>query len=259
MRDAELVADALLGDTEAFAGLVARHRARVEAVVERLVRAESEDVVQDAVLRAFVGLSELRDRERFGAWLCAIAVNVAKMRLRRREVESRRTPELASAGGLEDRVVLSLVRDAVDVLPRGQREVVLMHYVDDLSCDEIASMLGVTPGAVRVRLHRAREQLRDELAILAPTPKREEEIAMIGVAIDDVVVRVAPDDPETLAGPQRILLLGEVHGDRRLPIWVGAPEGDALAFRLWGAHLRRRGGPRGERPSSGGSEDSPRS
>lgn len=234
VRDEELVAAARAGDTESFARLVARHRPRVEALARRLVGDESEDLVQEALLRAFQGLSQLRDSERFGAWLCGIAVNLAKMRLRRRALELRIAAAPVPQEPYEERAVLQLVREAVEVLPAGQREVVLLHYVDDLSCEEIAAVLGTSSGAVRVRLHRAREQLRDELAVFAPTRRPKEEVPMIEMKLDDVVVRVAEDDPLKLVAPQRILVLAEVEGDRLLPIWVGAPEGDALAFRLTG-------------------------
>ncbi len=239
MRDDELVAAALAGDTEAFAELVKRNRARVEAVVERMVGEEAEDLVQEALLRAYLGLSQLRDPTRFGAWLCGIAVNLAKMRLRRRALETRRSAGPVLEEGFEERVLLRLVRDAVDVLPPGQRQVVLMHYVDDLSCEEIASLLGSSPGAVRVRLHRARQQLHDELAVLAPKAKPKEEIRMIEVRLQDVVVRVAEDDPLKLVADRRIVLLKEQDGERLLPIWVGPPEGNALALHLTGEPTQR--------------------
>jgi len=234
VRDDELVTAALAGDTTAFAALVQRNRARVEAVVERMVGEDAEDLVQEALLRAYLGLSQLRDPARFSAWLCGIAVNLAKMRLRRRRLETHLIAEPSIDEGFEDRELLRLVREAVDVLPAGQREVVLMHYIDDLSCDEIAALLGSSPGAVRVRLHRARQQLREELAALAPTPKTKEEIRMIEMRLDDVVVRIAEGDPMQLVADKRIVLLKESDGERVLPIWVGPPEGDALALRLTG-------------------------
>jgi hypothetical protein len=79
VRDDELVAAALEGDPAAFATLVDRNRSRVDAVVGRMVGEEAEDIVQEALLRAYLGLSQLRDPQRFGAWLCGIAVNLAKM------------------------------------------------------------------------------------------------------------------------------------------------------------------------------------
>jgi RNA polymerase sigma factor (sigma-70 family) len=195
---------------------------------------EAEDLVQEALLRAYLGVSQLRDPARFDAWLCGIAVNLAKMRLRRRTLERRLVVEPGPGGGFEERELLELVRDAVGVLPAGQRDVVLMHYIDGLSCDEIAALLGSSPGAVRVRLHRARRQLREQLAAFAPLPTTKEEIHMIEMRLEDVVVRVAEDDPMKVVSDQRIVLLKEADGDRRLPIWIGAAEGNSLALRLTG-------------------------
>ena len=240
----ELVAAALAGDPAAFAALVGRSRARVAAVVARLLPPEeADDVVQEALLRAFIGLTQLRDAERFTAWLCGIAINLAKMRLRRRALESR----LVVAGGMveasvldSDRELLSLVQEAVEVLPRGQRDVVLMRYVDDLSCEEIARLLGTTPGAVRARLHRARAQLRRELAPLAPVPiTPKEEVPMVEMKVDDVLVRVVSGDQPEVVDHRRIVVLAEREGNRLLPIWTGAPEGDALALRLSGEETPR--------------------
>ena len=223
------------GNPTAFASRVADARPRVTAVAARLVgRDEAEDVVQEAVLRAFLALSSLRDAARFESWLCGIAINVAKMRLRRAATHARALAAAAPNNTVlqgEERELLELVRDAVDVLPPGQRDVVLLHYVDDLSCDEIAQLLGTSPGAVRVRLHRARAQLRLELAPLAPSPLRKETTGMTEMTLEDVLVH-APDEESRRRPEQAIVLLRERDGERRLPIWIGAPEGAALAFRL---------------------------
>jgi uncharacterized protein len=234
VRDDELVTAALAGDPAAFAALVEGNRARVETVVERMVGDEAEDLVQEALLRAYLGLSQLRDPARFGAWLCGIAVNLAKMRLRRRALEARLFLEPASDGGFEERELPQLIRNAVDVLPPGQRDAVLMHYIDGLSCEEVAVLLGSSPGAIRVRLHRARQQLREQLATLAPPPTPKEEIRMIEMRLEDVIVRVAEDDPMKVVADQRVVLLKESGGDRLLPIWIGAAEGNSLALRLTG-------------------------
>lgn len=109
-----------------------------------------------------------------------------------------------------------------------------MHYIDGLSCQEIAALLGSSPGAIRVRLHRARQQLREQLAAYAPPVKPKEEIRMIEMRLEDVIVRVAEDDPMKVANDQRIVLLKESDGDRLLPIWIGAAEGNSLALRMTG-------------------------
>jgi RNA polymerase sigma factor (sigma-70 family) len=236
VSERELVTAAAAGDSAAFARLVRENRDRVEAIVRRLLpREEAEEVTQEALLRAYLGTSTLRDPDRFVGWLCGIAVNLAKMRLRRLALQRRVAVGATGVVVDEDRELLRAVQDAVDLLPAGQRDVVLMHYVDELSCEEIARLLGTTSGAVRVRLHRARAQLRRELAPLAPVrlPTKKEEVAMVEMKVDDVLVRVAADRLEVLGG-QRIVVLAEREGDRLLPIWIGAPEGDALALRLSG-------------------------
>ena len=221
-----------------FADEVAAARPRVTAVVRRLVGHDADDVVQEAVLRAFLSLSSLRDPERFESWLCGIALNVAKMRLRRAAIETRVLAAAAPAATVShDGDLLDAVRDALDVLPAGQRDAVLMHYIDGLSCEEIAAAHGTTAGAVRVRLHRARAQLRRELAPVAPIPKEE---PMVEMTLEDVIVRV-PEDHDSTKKPafsamqHVIVVLKERDGERRLPIWIGLPEATMLALQLHGA------------------------
>ncbi len=236
----ELVTAAIAGDPEAFAALAGRHRGRVEAVVARMLPADdAEEVVQEALLRAYLSLSQLRDSDRFGAWLCGIALNLAKMRLRRGAARRRALAQVgtgAEVGFDEDRELLELVREAVQLLPPGQRDVVLMHYVDDLSCEEIANLLGTTTGAVRVRLHRGRASLRRELAPLAPAPVIHvgKERTMIEMKVADVLVRVGEKDATEPVADQRIVLLKEERGERIVPIWIGPAEGNMLASPLTG-------------------------
>ena len=237
-REHELVDAALAGDPAAFAALVAPTRGRMIAVTARIVGADdAEDVVQEALIRAFLGLSRLREPERFDAWLTAVAVNVAKMWLRGRAASLARAAAAAVAGppSADDREMLEVVREALEVLPAGQRDVVLMHYIDDLSCAEIADVLGTTTAAVRVRLHRARNELRRELAPLAPVPlaPQRKEVPMVEAKVEDVVVRVAADDPSKIVYEMpAAILLKEKSGERSMPIFVGLPEGASLAAPL---------------------------
>src|SRR3989440_11028144 len=218
--------------TSAFADEVAAVRPRVTAVVARLVGDDAEDVVQEAVLRAFLSLSQLREPARFESWLCGIALNVAKMRLRRAATEARVLTAAGPTAYTPEEEPLEEVRDAVQLLPPAQRDAVLLHYVDGLSCDEVAAALGSTPGAVRVRLHRARAELRRRLAPEAPAAFPRKERSMIEMVIEDVVVRVDSGDAAKIVWDQRIVVLREQDGDRLLPIWMGAGEGNALAARL---------------------------
>jgi RNA polymerase sigma factor (sigma-70 family) len=249
--DTELVAASLAGDRSAFSALIGRHQPRVRAIVRRLLADpfDVEDVVQEAILQSYLGLAELRDPARFGSWLAGIAVNLAKMRLRRtRTAHVATAPALDWAAGptpeeaLEAAEVLRLVQKAVAVLPPGEREAVLMHYVDGLTCREIGALVGQSTGAIRVRLHRARHRLRERLTELEP--RRREEIEMVEVEIDDVITRVLPPEegetvPRLAYDRLRIVLLREKSGERVLPIWIGSDEGDALALQIAGAATPR--------------------
>jgi len=247
--DSQLVAATLAGDRAAFARLIDRHGARAAAVAASILgRTDAEDVVQEALLAAYLGLDRLRRPERFGSWLCAIAANLARMRLCQRgshvsfdelggrrfftgEADLRLTPQEA----VEAAELMQLVRSAFEALPPRQRDVALLYYIDGLSCGEIAALLGSSTGAVRVGLHRARRELRRRL-------DRKESV-MPEVTLEDVIVRALPEEGEEprLANDRlRVVLLREKGGgDRLLSIWVGATEGDALALQLGGDSMPR--------------------
>jgi RNA polymerase sigma factor (sigma-70 family) len=235
--DSELVAATGDGDRSAFGELLDRHERAVHAIAGRLLGDdEAEDVVQEAFLQAYLGLERLRDPARFGAWLYAITVNLAKMRLRARRPIPAGTMSEVGGDGVETAEVADVVRSALDVLPPREREAVLLYYVDGLSSPEVASLLGERPGTVRVRLHRARGRLRERLRELAPHVTKEG--TMVEVELNDVVVRMTPE-AELADEKLRIVVLKEKGGERVLPIWIGAPEGDALALQLGGDALPR--------------------
>jgi RNA polymerase sigma-70 factor (ECF subfamily) len=250
--DSELVAASLRGDRSAFALLLDRHVDRVRALAARLLPThDAEDVAQEAFLQAYLGLDRLRDPTRFGSWLYGITLNLARMRLRRRPtmplddglVASRAAEESSPEDAFEARELARLVRDALDVLPPHEREAVLLHYGDGLTSPEVASVLGERAGTVRVRLHRARRRLHEHLNELAPpsASRTDKEDQMVEVAVADVVAKMAVEnaDEAVVVSPMRIVLLKERDGERILPIWVGASEGDALALQLGGEAMPR--------------------
>jgi RNA polymerase sigma factor (sigma-70 family) len=250
-HDSELVAATLQGDRSAFALLLDRHVERVRALAGRLLPPhDAEDVTQEALLQAYLGLDRLRNPAHFGSWLYGITLNLAKMRLRSRAAarlrfggaENQSAHEPSPEQALETQELAELVRAALDALPPREREAMLLHYAEGLTSPEMASVLGEQPGTVRVRLHRGRRRLHERLLELAPNLRpSEKEAEMIEVAVEDVVVRLANEDGDgpPIVGPMRIVLLKERDGERVLPIWVGAPEGDALALQLGGEAMPR--------------------
>lgn len=263
--DHAIIDQVLAGDRDAFGILIDRHRDGATRLANRILRAraDAEDVVQEALLHAFLDLAELRDRDRFVAWLLGIVVNLAKSRLRRRRevpvedwsggrairgfvwTDAEPTPDARQ----EARELHDIVWKALGELPAEQQETVQLHYVDGLRVWEIAALVGVPAGTVKARLHRARGRLRRALAAELGVPLesgggREERLTMIPITVDDLIVRVPKDGdvrwidiPERApanVGQLRVILLKERDGQRTLPIWVGAVEGNAIALALAG-------------------------
>lgn len=137
----------------------------------RPVYEDAQDLLQEALAHAFLRFHQLRDARRFKVWLLRVVRTRFLMARRRRRlpVDGDGVPHHAvSAGeapidgrhaGLPPALVAGILR-----LPAGQREVLELHYLQELGVDEVAGVLGLRPGTVKVRLHRARERLKKVLA-----------------------------------------------------------------------------------------------
>lgn len=170
---ADIVEAAKRGEPEAFEEIVRRTHRPVYALVYRIVgnHDDAADVTQEAYVRAWRSLRRFRGDADVATWLHRIASNAALTFVRRRGREGIATePEqlAAVAGAAPDdedaRLGAGEVERALGRLPAGQRAVVVLKDVYGWSCAEIASELGATEGAVKVRLFRARQRLADELA-----------------------------------------------------------------------------------------------
>jgi RNA polymerase sigma factor (sigma-70 family) len=170
--DMELLDRTQRGDQEAYGQLVARHQAAVCAVAYSLVGdvARSEDVAQEAFITAWQHLAELRDAGRFKPWLCGIARNMALALLRsHRKCRSLDTADMSTMQpSPEDQAVsneeLALVWNTLESLPQTYREPLVLFYREELSVARVAEALELSIDAVKQRLSRGREMLRDEIA-----------------------------------------------------------------------------------------------
>jgi RNA polymerase sigma-70 factor (ECF subfamily) len=175
--EAELIEEAKQGSHAAFEALVRRYHERAYRAAYRVVRDPelAEDVLQEALLKAYRGIRQFELRSAFYTWLYRIVVNLALDRRRRQrsaptvewddnvaaETDLRVSPvhevdpELASRRA----EVLGLVSQGVQQLPDGQREVLLLREVDGLSYEEIAETMRISKGTVMSRLHYARKKL----------------------------------------------------------------------------------------------------
>jgi len=177
----EIVERAMAGDHDAFSEL-ARVSIHGLFVVARLILRDdgrAEDATQEALVSAWTHLSALRDPDKFDAWLRRLLVNAcyreARRERRRGRVESHiELLQMPEAPGAPD---IDLQLAGRDQLERGfrrldsdQRTVLVMHYYLGLSLDEAADVLGVPPGTVRSRLHRAIGAMRAALEADARSP-----------------------------------------------------------------------------------------
>lgn len=168
--DAELVSRVLSGSDAAFGELIERYNDLLTRHAQRMLgRADdAEDVVQAAWIRAYRRLRQCRDPERFGAWVFRIAANGCKDALKasRRDVVPLDSIAEPGGGGAdpEDEVLRAEQRrriaEALGRLPPDQAEAFLLKHAEGWSYEQMAEKLDVGISALKMRVHRAREQLR---------------------------------------------------------------------------------------------------
>ncbi|MGD8496590.1 MAG: sigma-70 family RNA polymerase sigma factor [Gemmatimonadales bacterium] len=168
--DAELVARALAGSEGAFAELVDRYNDLLTRHAQRMMGRpdDAEDVVQTAWIKAYRRLGQCRDPERFGAWVFRIAANGCKDALKARRKDVVPIDALGElpnpADGPDEEVEQADRRRSIAAalrrLPADQREAFLLKHAEGWSYEDMAERLGVGVSALKMRVHRAREELQ---------------------------------------------------------------------------------------------------
>lgn len=153
----------------AFEQLMQTQMARVYRLCCWLVndRTAAEDITQEVFLKVYKHLSAFRGDSRIETWLYRIAVNESKRYLRsgvfRKRFFASQANRVACAD-IEKEVMRKDEQAAlsrlIDTLPFRHKQVLILHYYEELRVETIAEILGITPGAVYTRLHRAREKLK---------------------------------------------------------------------------------------------------
>lgn len=181
-QDAELVARLQAGDEAAYRQIVREYAPRLLTVARRYLpqEADAQDALQDAFLSAFKAIDRFEGNSKLSTWLHRIVVNASLMKLRSR----RRRPEkpiedlLPRFGpderfarpveawavtydqALEQEETRRFIRKQIDELPDSYRTVLLLRDIEGYSTQETADILDITEGAVKTRLHRARQALK---------------------------------------------------------------------------------------------------
>ena len=178
--DEQLIERIQQGEIRCFADLVDRHKDRALTVAVRLLRRreDAEEAVQDAFVRAFRGLAEFRGESRFSTWFYRILYNTCLTRLRRGQsgmtvsIDHPDAEEPSAAmidegddplDQLDMNETRAIIAEEMARLPERFRMPVTLFYVNDMSYEEIASVLDAPIGTVKTNLFRGRVALRDQV------------------------------------------------------------------------------------------------
>jgi RNA polymerase sigma-70 factor, ECF subfamily len=187
----QLVKDCKEGNRAQFQVLIEPYLRSIKLIAYSILKntADMEEVAQEAILKAYMHIGQLREGESFKAWLLQIVGNEARMRLRKDrkhlyesvEQETNEKPfqprQFVSwrdipSDELERKEIRDALAAALECLEDGYREVFILRDIQHLSSAEVGKVLGLSEGAVNVRLHRARMQMREHLTPLFRKPGR---------------------------------------------------------------------------------------
>ena len=194
--EAGLIRRILAGERQLFHQLIRPCERSIYFLLYSLLRneAEAEDAAQETAIKVYLNLHSYRGDSQFRTWVLSIARNEGLGRLRKQatrredsldaETDDQAgdyTPAILTSWrevpleAVERQELAAILRKAVDALPEIYRNVVLLRDIEEMDGRETAAALGITEGAVKVRLHRARALLQRALApqlkAFAPKPK----------------------------------------------------------------------------------------
>ena len=181
--DQAAVERVLAGDISAFEEIVRRWQSPLINLAYRFCRdrGRSEEMAQEAFLRAYRGLKQWRREAAFSTWLFALATNFYRSELRRIPTRTISLDDVAEPvdprvpdGGLENEDRDLAVRRAVFALPAKYREALILFYFHEMDVPAAARSLGLPEGTVKARLFRGREILRTKLPQLLAVPRLRE-------------------------------------------------------------------------------------
>lgn len=175
-EDQHYIEQVLKGNNRVYRQLVDKHKDLVFTIVKRIVirREEAEEVAQDVFVKAFEKLPDFRGTAKFSTWLYRIAYNSAISYTRKKKIEFLPAEEQEIENYSEDELSNSimglslteqkkLINNALAVLPGTDSLMVMLYYFHEKGIDEISEIIGMTPGNVKVKLHRIRKHLLKEM------------------------------------------------------------------------------------------------
>ncbi len=246
--DAELLAAARDGNKDAFGYLIERYQPMAERIAQGMVSNAyiAQELAQESALQAYLSLDRLRNDGRFASWLYGITLNVCRTYLRsqKREVYSLEAlmggmfidPLFLSEGVVdplalaEEHELAQTILQSVYALSPAEREATLLFYYSQFRLSEIAALLGISVGAVKGRLHKARNRLKEDLSAwfedtFVPQAWAQRRKTMIEVSVVDSVTVM---NKEASHPAYSVVVLHDEAHHRALGIWVGQAEAFAI-------------------------------
>ena len=177
LSDTEIIKQVLDGNQQAYAGLVNRYQNYVFTLTLRFTknREDAEEVAQDIFVKAYRSLSDFRGAAKFSTWLYTIVNTTCitflrKKRLPTHSLDDETVFEVADrvdsgfrANQVEQKSKLNMVNNAIAMLSTDDAGIITLFYKAEQSLEEIGAILGLDPKTAKVRLHRARQRLKEKM------------------------------------------------------------------------------------------------
>lgn len=175
--DNDIIVQVLRGNQQLFAELVKRYQNFVFTIILRYVesREDAEEISQDVFVKAYRSLADFRGDSKFSTWLYTITSTTCITHLRRKKHDVfsldqenvfARAENLNSgfnANEVEQKSKITMVNSAIALLSPDDAQVITLFYKAEQSLDEIATIMGLETNTVKVRLHRARQRLKEKM------------------------------------------------------------------------------------------------
>jgi RNA polymerase sigma-70 factor (ECF subfamily) len=177
--DNETIRRVLSGDVAAYASLVTKHKNLVFSIVVKIVnnREDAEEISQDVFLKAYQSLNTFEGKSKFSTWLYRIAYNAAISKTRKKKFEmvaieetvitNYSTDEIGrNMNELEENDRQLILEKALQRLPEEDNLLITLFYKNENSIEDISDITGLSDSNVKVRLHRIRKKLYEEMNVL---------------------------------------------------------------------------------------------
>jgi RNA polymerase sigma-70 factor (ECF subfamily) len=180
--DSEIISRVLRGEQQAFAELVNRYQNFVFTITLRYTdnREDAEEIAQDIFVKAYRSLADFRGASKFSTWLYTIVTTSCITFLRKKKLETHSLDDEKvfeqidnqnsgfSANQVEQKSRVAMVNEAIKLLSPDDAKVITLFYKGEQSLDEIGIIMGLEPNTVKVKLHRARQRLKEKMEKFFP-------------------------------------------------------------------------------------------